>query len=137
MAVSMPNQRRREGDDPTKTYRRSQAPNYGIKRMIFVASMFFSLTGVKEPTRDQMNEVNQQFDLANRDQTLLFPAAISGIVWGKIDLSDYLQRYKENSGQVKALASELVAQAPFWVRYGQLENVAQDIKAVFDKVETA
>jgi hypothetical protein len=137
MSATSPTPRRRASDLEPQGNRQPQAPNYGIKRMIFIASMFFSLTGVKDPTFDQLKDVNKRFHLAHGDRTLLFPAAISGMVWGKIDLNGYLAQYKEGAKSFLDLARQIVADAPFWTRYGEPEVVADDIKAVFDSVKVA
>lgn len=108
-----------------------------IKRMIFVASMYFWMNGINSPTKDQLAEVNRRFDLVNRASALLFPAAISKIVWGKVDLPGLLDRYKADQSVFANLSVELLAQTPDWVKYADGSSIVRDIKAVFDSMRTA
>lgn len=124
---------RKAGDSSDAVFVR-QAPNYGIKRMLFVASMYFWMSGINNPTHKELAEVNKRFSLAHGDRTLLFPAAISKMVWGKVDLSGILEQYKADGNRFSQLSNQVVAAAPGWVKYGEPAEIARDIKAVFDSV---
>jgi len=117
--------------------KRAAGQQHSIKRMIFVASMYFCMNGINHPTKDQLAEVNQRFDLVNRASALLFPAAICKIVWGKVDLPGILERYKADHSAFATLSVELLSQTPDWVKYADGSSIVHDIKAVFDSMRTA
>lgn len=110
---------------------------HSIKRMIFVASMYFWMNGINHPTKDQLAEVNRRFDLVNRASCLLFPAAISSIVWSKIDLESLVARYKADPSALAIVTMELLSKTPDWVKYHDPEGIIRDIKAVFDSWRAA
>lgn len=122
---------------PDDSLDKKSAPQYSLKRMIFVASMYFWMIGINHPTKDQLNEVNKRFDLANGSGALLFPAAISKLMWGKVDFKDMLQRYQANKNVLTNLSKEVLAQAPEWAKYGDGRSIERDIKAVFDSVQVS
>lgn len=104
-----------------------------VQRMIFVASMYFKLIGVKDPTREELTAVNEQFKLVHNDRALKFPAAISNIIWGKVDLCEALKQYQANAS-MSALAMEILSQVPRWMKYGDGRAIRNDIEQVFECV---
>lgn len=105
-----------------------------LQRMIFVATLYFRLRGVNDPTRAELNEVNARFHLAKDDGTLRFPAAISNIIWGKSDLLEIFARYKSNRESMSALAMELLSNVPRWMKYDDGRELRRDVQAVFECV---
>lgn len=102
-----------------------------VQRMMFIASLYFRLKGVKDPTRAELDEVNSRFHLVQNNSALRFPAAISNMIWGKLDLSDVFARYVSGTS-ISALAMEVLNQVPRWMKYGDGRTLKQDIQAVFE-----
>jgi len=105
-----------------------------IKRMIFVASLYFKMVDIKNPTRDHLTVVNQKFGLAYGGNALLFPAAISGMIWDHVTLADIFKKYASGQQSAEACINEVIEQAPSWVKYDAGDAIRQDVKAVFDCV---
>jgi len=105
-----------------------------IKRMIFVASLYFKMVDIKNPTRDHLVMVNQKFGLAHGGNALLFPAAISGMIWDKVTLVDIFKEYASGKQSAEECIDKVFEQAPKWVKYDAGTLIRQDIKKVFDTV---
>jgi hypothetical protein len=105
-----------------------------LKRMMFVASLYFRLRGVKDPTRAELDEVNQRFHLVQDNRALRFPAACSNMIWGKLDLPGMFAKYKAGNASMSALAMEVLNEVPRWMKYGDGRALRQDMQAVFESV---
>lgn len=105
-----------------------------IKRMIFVASLYFKMVGINNPTRDQLLMVNNTFNLAYGGNALLFPAAVSGMIWDKVPLADIFKRYTSGPESTQACVDELLALAPSWVKYDAGDLIKRDVQSVFERV---
>lgn len=103
-----------------------------LQRMMFIASLYFRLKGVNDPTRAELDEVNSRFHLVQSNSALRFPAACSNMIWGKLDLNDIYARYRANSASISALAMEVLNEVPRWMKYGDGRTIKQDIQAVFE-----
>ena len=105
-----------------------------LKRMMFVASLYFRLKGVKEPSRAQLDEVNRQFHLVQDNRCLKFPAAMANLIWGNLDLSAVLARYTASPTSMASIAMEISGKVPRWMKYGDGRALRQDMQAVFECV---
>ena len=107
-----------------------QSKQLGMKRLIFLSSLYFKLRGIKNPTIEQLNSLNKRFNLAHREGTLRLPAAMSCILWGKTDADNAFCAYLQDERQLSQV-DRLVAMCPEWARYDSLATLARDAKAVF------
>jgi hypothetical protein len=71
-----------------------------------------------------------------RSKALLFPAAMSKMVWGKIDLATIHTRYRQRKIRIEDAVTELMRCAPSWVRYDSDELLLRDVEAIFRSVKT-
>ena len=110
-------------------------PKHSIKRFIFVASLYCWMNHIEKPTAGAMAELNDRFKLVKRSNALLFPAAMSKMVWGKIDLETMHKRFKERKMQIDEVVTELMARAPNWVRYDDDAQLTRDVESIFRSVQ--
>lgn len=111
-------------------------PKHSIKRFIFVTSLWCWMNHIDKPTACAMEELNERFKLVMRSKALLFPAAMSKMVWGKIDLATIHTRYKQRKIRIEDAVTELMRCAPSWVRYDSDELLLRDVEAIFRSVKT-
>lgn len=107
---------------------------YRTARFIFVASLYFKMVGVTNPTRKELTEVNNKFGLVKRDSSLLFPAAISNIIWKQVDLVGLFKSYTTRAEPEDVVVDKVLSQAPSWIKYGGGNTIRSDIRAVFECV---
>lgn len=105
-----------------------------FKRMMFIASLYFRLRGVKDPSRAELDEVNAMFHLVQDNRALRFPAATSNLIWGSLDISELYSRYQSGATSMAALAMEVSSQVPRWMKYGDGRTLRQDVQIVFECV---
>jgi hypothetical protein len=109
-------------------------PKYSIKRFMFVASLYCWMNHIEKPTSSAMVELNDRFKLVKRSNALLFPAAMSKLVWGKVDLKSIHERFKERKMQIDEVVTELMDRAPNWVRYDDDVQLTRDVEQIFRSV---
>lgn len=105
-----------------------------FKRVLVVASLYFRLQGTERPTEAELETVNRSFHLAWRCEALLFPAAVAGFVWRKIDLSSVLKQYCQDESCLSYLSQRLLDALPSWLRY---RGILDDIRGVFTSLRLA
>lgn len=110
-------------------------PKHSIKRFIFVASLYCWMNHIEHPTAAAMDELNDKFRLVKRSRALLFPAAMSKMVWGKVDLAAIHKLYKGGKIRIEEVVSELMGRAPNWVRYEDDELLLRDVESIFRSVK--
>jgi len=108
-----------------------------IRRLIVVASLYFKLKGVKNPSDVEMDCLNSQLHLACKSSALLLPAAISAWVWRKIDPQLLVERFQQGEVDLSTLSKELVSTLPSWFQYGDGSTFTMDVRAVLDCLQTA
>lgn len=115
-----------------------QAPETGLKhhfkRVLVVASLYFRLQGNQCPSEKELEKVNQSFQLAWRCDALRFPAAVSCIIWRRIDPRTILEQYCKDQTSIRSLAKRLLDTLPTWLRY---RGIMDDICGVFTTLRTA
>lgn len=105
-----------------------------VKRMLFIASLYFKIIGVKNPSISQLEEINKRFHLAFRWSSLRLPAAMSSVVWGKADFAELAKRYRAGETTASQVTGTVLNCVPGWCRYDTEPCIQRDIKAVFDCV---
>ena len=108
-----------------------------IRRLIVVASLYFKLKGVKNPSATEMDSVNTQLHLACSASALMLPAAISGWMWRKVDPQLMLERFQTGQVDLSTLSNELTSMLPRWFQYGDGSTFTMDVRTVLDCLRTA
>lgn len=103
-----------------------------VKRMIFVASTYFQLIGVNNPSREELDNVNSLFRLVHDNRALKFPAAIGSLIWRSSDLADVFKRYLEGALTISAAAMEVLPKIPRWMKYGDNRALKDDLREIFE-----
>lgn len=108
-----------------------------IRRLIVVASLYFKLKGVKNPSHTEMDSLNGQLHLACKASALMLPAAISAWIWRKIDPQLLVERFQQGEVDLSTLSKELTSTLPAWFQYGDGSTFTMDVRAVLDCLRTA
>lgn len=108
-----------------------------VRRLIVVASLYFRLKGVKNPSRDEVDSLNKKLHLACHTSSLMLPAAISAWVWRKVDPSSLVAQVQRGQVDLGQLSRELTSMLPSWFRYGDGSTFTMDVRAVLDCLRTA
>lgn len=108
-----------------------------IRRLIVVASLYFKLKGVKNPSEVEMDCLNSKLQLAWTSSALLLPAAISAWMWKKIDTTAIVESFQKGEVDLSTLSMELTSMLPRWFQYGDGSTFTMDVRAVLDCLRTA
>jgi hypothetical protein len=108
-----------------------------IRRLIVVASLYFKLKGVKNPSDVEMDCLNSKLQLACTASALLLPAAISAWVWRKTAAVSVVERFQKGEVDLTTLSQELTSMLPRWFQYGDGSTFTMDVRAVLDCLRTA
>lgn len=108
-----------------------------VRRLIVVASLYFKLKGVKNPSPTEMDTVNTQLHLACSASALMLPAAIAGWIWRKNSSQQLVEQFQKGEVDLSTLSNGLTSMLPRWFQYGDGSTFAMDVRAVLDCLRTA
>lgn len=115
----------------------------GVKRTIFLASIIALVEGVKSPSVEIVDKLNNVLKLAHDHNSLALPMYANSFIWnntitcavGASNLSDCGIRKILNDfllvKEVEPLVEFFSANAPEWLRYGTVALVKEDLRTVF------
>lgn len=108
-----------------------------IRRLLVVGSLYFKLRGIRNPDPAELDALNQRLHLACKSSALMFPAAIAGSLWRKMDPTLLVSRFQQGEVDIGTLSRELIATIPSMFRYGDGASFATDVLAVLDCLRVA
>lgn len=134
MIITTPLPDRRDNDEHSLY---TQTCAYRLKRVLFLASLYFNLKGTTSPCDEQLQLANKELQLVYRASALAFPAALSAWIWRKLDGGKILEEYIQDNEKLPLLINHIWTTAPAWCRYDKLSVVVEEVKHVFETLRFA
>ncbi len=101
------------------------------KRIIFITSLYFQVVRIEQLKADVIKKLNQVMSLSSSEDALLFPAAISGLLWKGHDISqtlceaDLAQPISRERAQ--EISARVVDRMPACIRYARRQDMVSDV----------
>jgi hypothetical protein len=115
------------------------------KRLIFVATLFRIIDGIKANDSDLISKLNSILQISKNDQAWEFPMSFSTLIWrdlnsniielytGDISIYDLKTKTLEVDDK-RAVADWFIIRMPAWLRYGSDELLRYDITSLITQI---